>query len=95
MSGQKGKRDFIFKNKWIFMFNDTGLDAQRFDQKLNIIIIITQFEFFLSLYPLLILTCTPFNLIYVGLGKDAFFLPNSESIDILQFKFLTFNSPHL
>ena len=27
--------DFFFLNKLIFTFNDTGLDTQRFDQKMN------------------------------------------------------------
>ena len=35
--GGKLKSDFILKNKLIFMFNDTGLDTQRFDQKINYI----------------------------------------------------------
>ena len=29
------KSDFIFKNKWIFTFNDIGLETKRFDQKIN------------------------------------------------------------
>ena len=33
LKGQRFKNDFIFKNKSIFTFNDTGLDTQRFDKK--------------------------------------------------------------
>ena len=42
------------------MFNDTELDTHRFDQNMNYNYI-TRFKFCLSLYPLLILTCTPFK----------------------------------
>ena len=31
----KRQSDFIFKNKSIFKFNDTGLDRRRFDQQIN------------------------------------------------------------
>ena len=43
----------------IFTFNDTGLDSQRNDQKINYNYI-TRFKFFLTIY--LILTRTPFKL---------------------------------
>ena len=52
--------DFILKNKSIFTFSDTGLDTQRFDQKMNSNYL-TRFKFCLSLDPLLILTPTPFK----------------------------------
>ena len=45
------------------MFNDTGLDTHRFVQKINYAYII-RFKFCLSLYPLLILTRTPFNHVF-------------------------------
>ena len=40
----KLKSDFILKNKLIFTFNDSGLDTQRFDQKINYNYI-TRFKF--------------------------------------------------
>ena len=49
------------KNKSIFTFNNTRLDTHTFLQKINYIYL-TRLKFCLSLYPLLILTCTPFKL---------------------------------
>ena len=57
---KKRQSDFILKNKLIFTFNDTGFDTQRFDKKMNYNYI-TRFKFGLFLYPLLILTRTPFK----------------------------------
>ena len=42
------KSNFIFKNKSVFMFNDKGLDTQKFDIKINYNYI-TQFKFCSSL----------------------------------------------
>ena len=45
---QSVNRHFILKNKSIFTFNDTEIDTQRFDQKVNYNYI-TRFNF--CLYP--------------------------------------------
>ena len=54
------KVKFYFFNWLLHIYNDTGLDTQRFDQKINYNYI-TLFKFWLSLYPLLILTRTLFK----------------------------------
>ena len=56
----KGQQWLNFQIKSIFTFNDTGPDTHRFDQQMNYKCI-NRFEFCLSLYPLLILTRTPFK----------------------------------
>ena len=50
---------FNFKNKSIFTFNNVHYDSYIWLTKK--FIYITRFKFCLSLYPLLILTCTPFK----------------------------------
>ena len=58
--GRNVKSDLILKNKLIFTLNDTGLDTYRFVQKINYTYL-SRYKFLLSLYPLLILTRTPFK----------------------------------
>ena len=57
----KSQKWFYLFLYWLFKFNDTELDKQRFVQKIKYNYL-TRFKFWLTLYLLLLLSRTPFNI---------------------------------